>query len=68
MALLVQQINAMAERLTEVPALPRDKALIVLTGFTKRSVPEFFGPFELMLSTERFIQLENYGDRHDNRK
>ena len=29
---------------------------------------EFVGPFELILNTERVIQLENDGDRHDSRK
>ena len=67
-ALLVQKINAVAERLAEVPTLPRDKTLIILTGLTNCSVTEFFGPFELMLNTERAIQLENDGDMHDDRK
>ena len=58
----------MAERLVEVPALPRNTPLLILNGFTKCSVTEFFGPFELMLNTERVIQLENDGDRHDERK
>ena len=31
-------------------------------------MPDFVGPFELMLNTERLIQLENYGDKHDDRK
>ena len=68
MALLVHQINAVAERLAEVPALPRDMPLIKITRFTKCSVPEFVGPFELMLNNERAIQMENDGDRHDDRK
>ena len=67
-ALLVQQINDVTERLEEVPALPRDLLLLILTGFTKCSVPEFVGSFKLMLNTERVIQLENYGDRHDDSK
>ena len=58
----------MVERLEEVTALPRDTPMLIVTGFTKCSVPEFVGPFELMLNTERVIQLENDGDRHDNRK
>ena len=68
LALLVQQINAVTERLTEVPELPRDMPLLILTGTTKCSVPKFFGKFELMLNTERIIQLENEGDRHDDMK
>ena len=42
--------------------------LLILTGFTKCSVPEFVGLFEFILNNERVIQLENYGDRHDDRK
>ena len=57
LALIVQQINSVAEQLAEVPALPRYAPLLVLTGFTKCSVPEFVGPFKLMLNTERVIQL-----------
>ena len=67
-ALLVQQINAVTERLEEVPALPRDMLLLILPGFTKCSVPEFVGKFELMINIERVILLDNYGDRHDDRK
>ena len=44
-ALLVQNINDVAERLSEVPALPTDTPLLVLTGFINFSVPEFFYPF-----------------------
>ena len=44
-ALLVQQINVVAERLAEVPELPKDSLMIILTGFTECSVPEFFVPF-----------------------
>ena len=68
MTLLVHKINVVTERLEEVPALPRDTPLIIFTGFTKCSVTEFFGTFELMLNTERVVQLENYGDRHGDRK
>ena len=68
MALLVHNINSVAERLVEILALPRDTPLIVLTGFTRFSVLKFVGPFVFMLNTESFIQLDNYGDRHDNSK
>ena len=61
-------MNVVAERLAEVPALPRYTPFLVLAGFTKSSVPEFAGSFELMFNTYRFIQLENDGGRHDNRK
>ena len=29
---------------------------------------DFVGSFELILNTERVVQLENDGDRHDDRK
>ena len=54
-ALLVHHINAVAECLAELPLFPRDMPLLVLTGFTKSSVPEFVGPFELIINTERVI-------------
>ena len=65
-ALLVQQINAVADRLAEAGALPRDTPLNLLTGFTKCSMPEFVGPFTLLLNTERVKQLENSAEQHDN--
>ena len=43
-ALIVQQINAVSNLLEEVPELPRDVPLFVLTVFTKCSVTNFFGP------------------------
>ena len=58
----------MAEQLAEVPALPRDTPLLILNGFTNYSMPEFFDLFELILKTERIIQFENDGYRHDDRK
>ena len=54
--------------LAEVKEIPRDTPLLILTGFTRCSVREFVGPFELMLNTERVIQLDNDEDRHDERK
>ena len=54
--------------MAEVPALPRDTPLLILNGFTNYSMPEFFDPFELILKTERIIQFENDGYRHDDRK
>ena len=42
LALLVHHISAVAERLKYVPAFTRDTPLLVLTGFNKCSVPEFF--------------------------
>ena len=66
--LLVEHINAVTERLAEVQALSRRTPLLILNGFTKCSVTEFFGLLELMINTERVIQLYNDGDRHDNRK
>ena len=57
LALIVQQINAVAERLAEEPELPRDTPLLLITGFTKCSVSDFVDPFEFIINTERFIQL-----------
>ena len=59
--LLVQKINDVAERLEEEPALPRNMPLLVFTVFTNCIVTKFDGSFELILNTERFIQLENDG-------
>ena len=67
-ALLVQQINSVSEKLAEVTEILGDKQLLILTEFTKCSMPEFFGSFELMLNTERFIHLYNDGDSHDENK
>ena len=47
----------MVERFSEVPSLPRYMPFLIITGFAKFSVPEFVGPFELMLNTERVIQF-----------
>ena len=58
----------MAEHLSEVTKLPRDTYFFFLNSFTKCSATKFFGPFESMFNTERFIQLENDGGRYDNSK
>ena len=42
-ALFVHHINAEVKRLAEVSTLPRDTPLLILTEFTKCSVPEFVG-------------------------
>ena len=68
MALPVQNINAVAERLAELLSLPRYTPLLILTGFTKFSVPKFVGPFELILNNEMVIQLYNDVDRYDYKK
>ena len=65
-ALLVQQINAVAERLAEVLALPRDTPLLILQGFQKCSVPEFTGPFGLLLNGERVQALEETSEKYSN--
>ena len=44
-ALLVHDINSVAEGLAEVLSITRDTTLIIINGFTKCSVPEFVGPF-----------------------
>ena len=54
-ALLFQHINAAKELLAEVPALPNDATLLVLTGLTKCSVTKFVGPLKLIINTERVI-------------
>ena len=58
----------MVEWLAEVLEITRDTPLLILNGFTKCSVREFIGPFELMINTERVIQLDNDGNRHDDSK
>ena len=67
-ALLAQQVNAVVERLAEAGALLRDTPLLLLTGFSKCSVPEFVGPFELLLNSKRATQLTNTGGLYDNAK
>ena len=42
--------------------------LLVLTSFTKCIVQDYVGPFELVLNTDRVIQLDNDGDGHDDKK
>ena len=54
-ALLFQKINSVEERLAEVPELPRDTELLILSGSTKYSVNEFVDTFELILNTESVI-------------
>ena len=43
------------ERLCESKALPHETPSKKLTGLTKCSVPEFKGPFELVLNSERLV-------------
>jgi hypothetical protein len=56
-SLVSTQIRAVCERLSEVQQLPLETPTYVLSGLTKCSVPEFTGPFELMLNQERVTQM-----------
>ena len=44
------QIKAVSERLSEMNQLSLEAPTYVLQGLTKCSVPEFTGPFDLMLN------------------
>ena len=48
---LTAQINAVCERLSEEGRLPQETPIHVLEGLTKCSVPEFKGPFQLLLDS-----------------
>ena len=51
------QVKAVSERLLEVNKTPLEAPTYVLWGLTKCSVPEFTGPFELMINQERVTQM-----------
>ena len=51
------QIRAVSKRLSEVNQLTLEVPTYVLQGLTKYSVPEFTGPFYLMLNQERVTQM-----------
>ena len=51
----------MCERLDEAKALPYETPAHVLTGITLYIVPEFVGPFELIINTESGRQIKSYG-------
>ena len=51
------QVKAVCERLSEVNQLPQEAPMFVLQGLTKCSVPEFTGPFTLILNQERVNQM-----------
>ena len=51
----------MCERLDEAKALPYETPVHVLTGITLYIVPEFVGPFELIINTESGRQIKSYG-------
>ena len=51
------QVKAVCESLSEVNQLPQEAPTFVLQGLTKFSVPEFTGPFTLILNQERVNQM-----------
>ena len=55
-------INSVCERLAEPKAFPRETPVHVLTGLTWFSMPEFVGPFELMINTEHVRLMESDGE------
>jgi len=67
-SLVSTQLRAVCERLSEVQQLPLENPTYVLSGLTKCSVPEFTGPFKLMLNQECVTQMAtpvsliNYSD------
>ena len=58
---LTQQINAVCELLSETKALPCETPFRVFIGLNQCSVPEFFGPFELMLNTDSVKHMQSDG-------
>ena len=56
MAEATAQVKAISERLSEVNHPPQEAPTFVLQGLTKCSVPEFTGPFTLILNKERVNQ------------
>ena len=51
------QVKAVCERLSKVNQLPQEAPTFVLQGLTKCSVPEFTGPFTLIINQERVNQM-----------
>ena len=51
------KVKAVSERLLEVNQPPLQAPNYVLQGLIKCSVPEFTGPFEMMLNQERVTQI-----------
>ena len=54
---LTAQINAVCERLSAENRLPVETPIHVLEGLTKCSVPEFKGPFQLLLDKARVEEM-----------
>ena len=52
-----EHIKAVSERLLEMNQLPLEVPTYFLQGLTKCSVPDFTGPFELILNQERINQM-----------
>ena len=51
------QVKAVSERLSEVNQLPLKAPTYVIQGLKKCSVPEYTGPFEMILNQERVTQM-----------
>ena len=51
------QVISVSERLLEVNQIPLEAPTYVLWGLKKCFVPEFTGPFELMINKERVTQM-----------
>ena len=49
---------AVSDNLFEAKYFPRKNSSDVFTGMTKCSVPDFKGPFELLLSSECLVHIE----------
>ena len=51
------EVKAVCERLSEVNQLPQEAPTFVIQGLKKCSVPEFTGPFTLILNQEQVNQM-----------
>ena len=54
-------MNAVCERSDKSKALTHEDPVHVLIGLTWCSVPDFVGPFELILNTERVRHMKSIG-------
>ena len=54
---LTAQVNAVCERLSAENRLPVETPICILEGLTKCSVPEFKGPFQLLLDQARVDEM-----------
>ena len=67
-AVLTAQIDAVCERLAENKKLTGKTPVLVLTAFTKCSVKQFTGPFELILNSERVKNMGTPASLDDDNK